>query len=189
MTKNWTYCEGKGLISIYANRKEEYFKTRNKKHFWENILTDLESLDVLVMVFFNDQYELSFSLVYFYSKVSPTTVENVEVKWRSLYRAYKNAKDRGTGTSATKFMYISEMDEIFHNDPAISSQFSVSVGVSNTPVAAPMRLEKSPKDTNSTHEENDSPQKKTKNTNVQATNSMYKKEYYEKKIELKKEKN
>jgi len=43
MSKNWSYNEGKALISVYGNRKEEYYKIRNKKHFWENILTDLEA--------------------------------------------------------------------------------------------------------------------------------------------------
>lgn len=46
--KNWTYNEGKALINVYANRKDEYFKMRNKKYFWENILTDLEALNILV---------------------------------------------------------------------------------------------------------------------------------------------
>ena len=62
----------------------------------------------------------------------------MEVKWKSLYRAYKNSKDRGTGTSASKFLYLSKMEELFQSDPAISSPHLISVGVETCPTPAPM---------------------------------------------------
>ena len=46
--RNWSYQEGRALIMIYENRKDEYFKCRKKKDFWESILTDLEATNILV---------------------------------------------------------------------------------------------------------------------------------------------
>ena len=74
MSKKWTYNEGKTLINIYGNRKEEYFKTTKKKHFWEKILTDLESLNILVMLFFNYTYKINKTKAFinlFYRIVQP----------------------------------------------------------------------------------------------------------------------
>ena len=51
------------------------------------------------------------------------------MKWKSLYRSYKNAKDRGTGSSTSKFLYMEEMDSIFHDNPSVQTDNVVSVGL------------------------------------------------------------
>lgn len=60
---------------------------------------------------------------------SPTSVGQVKAKWKTLTRAYRASRDRGTGTSGTKFPYIKEMDELFLNKPSTSCPHVVSVGV------------------------------------------------------------
>lgn len=142
--RNWSYNEGKALISAYKNRKDEYDKCRNKDSFWQNILTDLESMNVLV--------SMDLLLLYYFKKLfvfalinqktAPTTIKQVQSKWKTLCRAYKAAKDRGTGSAPSKFLYLNEMDELFHDNPLIEKCIHVvSVGINSKPVPASTLLE------------------------------------------------
>lgn len=110
--RNWTVSETKCLISSYKDREHEFSQIRKKMNGWENIVQDLESADVLQ------------------SPVSPT---QCETKIKSLLRAYKATIDAekltGQGTSTSKCLHFTELDEIFGNRPIISGAVTVSVGV------------------------------------------------------------
>lgn len=69
---------------------------------------------------------------------SPTSVGQVKAKWKTLTRAYRASRDRGTGTSGTKFPYIKEMDELLLDKPSTSCAHVVSVGVERQPTPAQM---------------------------------------------------
>lgn len=110
--RNWTVSETKCLIQSYKDREHEFSQVRKKMNGWENVVQDLESADVLQ------------------SPVSPT---QCETKIKSLLRAYKATIDAekltGQGTSTSKCLHFTELDEIFGNRPIISGAATVSVGV------------------------------------------------------------
>lgn len=110
--RNWTAAETKCLISSYKDREREFSQIRKKMNAWENVVQDLESADVLE------------------SSVSPT---QCETKIKSLLRAYKATIDSekltGQGTSTSKCLHFTELDEIFGTRPIISGAITVSVGV------------------------------------------------------------
>lgn len=112
--RNWTVPETKCLISSYKDREREFTQIRKKINAWENVVQDLESANVLS---------------------SPVSPAQCETKIKSLLRAYKATIDAekltGQGTSSSKCLHFTELDEIFGTRPIISGAMTVSVGVTD----------------------------------------------------------
>lgn len=124
--RNWTVPETKELLNSYRDREREFTQIRKKKDAWENVVQDLEAANILV---------------------SPVTAAQCETKIKSLMRAYKatidSEKVTGIGTSSSKCLLFTELDEIFGDRPIISGAPTVSVGVTDLIESTPKKTDRS----------------------------------------------
>lgn len=104
----WTEGQVRALLDCYGNRQEELNHATKKKFFYNNVCQDLLSMGV-----FN----------------RPVNASSLQTKMGALLTAYKAARDTETrtGRGATKFKYMSEMEEIFGSRPIISNTHTANL--------------------------------------------------------------
>ncbi|XP_050322124.1 uncharacterized protein LOC126754201 [Bactrocera neohumeralis] len=103
--KVWTEGETLLFLKCYKERKDEFMHVRKKKFAYENVLKDM------IFQGFTD---------------TTVNVAALVAKMRTLFNAYKTAKDneKQTGTMP----YMSEMDEIFGESCLVSNNHTINIG-------------------------------------------------------------